>query len=236
VRTRFAEFYAALFDRTLEKNPDAIVTEYAWDASSCDPCPGPQLDYDDFATLGADVLGNGGGASDIGAYGGGFVLTRLHARYGKGASVNDLIFKQAPPIVGGREQEGPSGRLEEGAQPDQMNNFQGRYAIRHRWTGAIACEHPMRNRWGGPPGDQQIADSAPKAATNLAFAPRGQMALPDVVAQPVPELGITPGVGLPPGPRAGGCGCATDTGGGGAALGAVVVGLALGRRRRRARH
>ena len=38
VRTRFAEFYAALFDRTLEKHPGAVVTEYAWDATTCDPC------------------------------------------------------------------------------------------------------------------------------------------------------------------------------------------------------
>ncbi|HWN81556.1 MAG TPA: DUF2330 domain-containing protein, partial [Candidatus Udaeobacter sp.] len=30
-RTRFGEFYAALFDRTLEKNPGAVVTEYSWD-------------------------------------------------------------------------------------------------------------------------------------------------------------------------------------------------------------
>jgi MYXO-CTERM domain-containing protein len=234
VRTRFAEFYAALFDRTLAQNPGAIVTEYSWDASSCDPCPGPTLDYDDFATLGADVLGNGGGAGDVGAYGGGFVLTRLHARYGKGDTVNDLVFKTAPAIVGGREQEGPSGRLEQGAQLDETNNFQGRYVIRHRWTGAIACEHPVRNRWGGPPGGEEIA-AGPQAATNLAFAPRGQIALPEVVAQAVPELGITPGVALPPGPRAGGCGCATGDGGGGtASLGAIAVALCVRRRRRAA--
>jgi hypothetical protein len=52
----FGRFYAALFDRTLEKNPQAIVTEYSWDASTCDPCPGPALDQNDLATLGADAL------------------------------------------------------------------------------------------------------------------------------------------------------------------------------------
>ena len=31
-KARFGEFYAALFDRTLEKNPGAVVTEYAWNA------------------------------------------------------------------------------------------------------------------------------------------------------------------------------------------------------------
>ena len=40
VRDKFGEFYAALFDRTVEKNPGAVVTEYAWQATNCDPCPG----------------------------------------------------------------------------------------------------------------------------------------------------------------------------------------------------
>ena len=56
VRTRFGEFYAALFDETMSRNPRAIVTEYAWQATNCDPCPGPVLSQNDLATLGADVL------------------------------------------------------------------------------------------------------------------------------------------------------------------------------------
>jgi len=44
-RDKFGSFYASLFDRTLEKNPKAIVTEYSWDASTCDPCPGPALSF-----------------------------------------------------------------------------------------------------------------------------------------------------------------------------------------------
>jgi hypothetical protein len=35
--------------------------------------------------------------------GGGFVVTRLHLRYGKEGLGEDLVFRQAPPIVGGRE-------------------------------------------------------------------------------------------------------------------------------------
>ena len=207
VRTRFGEFYAALFDRTVQQNPGAIVTEYSWAAGSCDPCPGPTLDGNDFATLGADVLANGASYYD-------FTLTRLHARYGKDGAPNDLVFKTAPPIVGGREQRGSGGELEHGAHPDSQNNFQGRYAIRHAWTGPIACAKPQRDRWGGPPDGQQLADgSGPKPALNLAFAPRGRMALPDVVAQDVPELDVHPGVPLPGGAgfRAKeGCGCETS--------------------------
>jgi hypothetical protein len=55
VRDRFGEFSTALFDETLVKNKGAVVTEYSWDAASCDPCPGPTLTSDDFMTLGAEV-------------------------------------------------------------------------------------------------------------------------------------------------------------------------------------
>ena len=210
VRTRFGEFYAALFDRTVQQNPGAVVTEYAWDASTCDPCPGPQLDGSDFLTLGADVLGGDGYS---------FVLTRLHARYGKDGAPNDLVFKTASPIVGGREQRDGQGHLEERAKPDSTNNFQGRYAIRHAWTGTIACQAPVRGRWGGPPsGAEQPIATGGIAATNLAFAPRGKVSLPNLVAQDVPEIAVKRGVPLPGGAgfngKPQGCGCQTSDSGG----------------------
>jgi MYXO-CTERM domain-containing protein len=233
-RARFGEFYAALFDRTIEQNPGAVVTEYAWDAATCDPCPGPTLDYHDFATLGADVLEGGSGA---------YVLTRLHARYAKDDLTDDLVFKGVQPIVGGREQMGADGKLEERARPDSYNNFQGRYAIRHEWTGVIACESPIRGRWGGPPAGVEIAGGAgaTQAATNTAFAPRGAIELPMVVAEDVPEIGVKAGVPLPKSPGAvskgaRGCACSSDRGAEGAA-GALalsaVVGMLVIRRRRR---
>jgi len=232
VRTRFGEFYAALFDRTVERNPGAVITEYAWDAGSCDPCPGPTLDENDFSVLGADVLGGRGGDDYDG-----FVLTRLHARYGKDGAPNDLVFKAAPPIAGGREERNEQGRLEERAHPDDTNNFQGRYAVRHAWTGPIQCADPVRGRWGGPPGGDE--EPATQPALNLAFAPRGKVSLPNLVAQDVPEIDVKQGVPLPGGgglqSRPQGCGCtAGDAGGlaGGGALAGLV--LVLVRRRRRA--
>ena len=173
-RERFGEFYAALFDRTLEKNPGAVVTEYAWDAGSCDPCPTPALDPAELATLGGDVLYGppmapvrpARGAARTGkprdavdeliadksvapmpapprARPQSFVLTRLHARYGKDAIREDLVFKTARPIAGGREWRGAAGTLEEGAIEAPSNNFQARYAIRHEWSGPIACADPV---------------------------------------------------------------------------------------------
>jgi hypothetical protein len=39
VRKEFPGFYTALFDDTMAKHPGAVITEYAWSAGSCDPCP-----------------------------------------------------------------------------------------------------------------------------------------------------------------------------------------------------
>ena len=55
-RDRFADVYAALFDRTIAREPRAVVTEHAWPAGNCAPCAGPALDARDLATLGADEI------------------------------------------------------------------------------------------------------------------------------------------------------------------------------------
>jgi len=299
VRGEFGAFYAQLFDRTLAKNPGAVVTEYAWQATSCDPCTGPTLQPQELATLGGDVLDaggvqGGGGVPTIsigvptvtgdldkalvrryikrniqklsycyekevlakpgltgtltasfgigpdgkvtsptatgvspevascvtgviativfpkpksgsvqatypftfalasGGRGGGWgshlVLTRLHARYGKEIT-NDLVFKKADPIVGGREFVREDGHLEQGARPDTQNNFQGRYAIRHLWAGPIACANPQRYVWGGPP-PQETHTSETQAATGIAFAARGGTALRELVKLDVPEIAV----------------------------------------------
>jgi hypothetical protein len=231
-RDRFGEFYAALFDRTLEKNRGAVVTEYAWDATSCDPCPEPALDPSELLTLGSDVLGGQGGAPS------GFVLTRLHARYAKDGINEDLVFKAAPGIAGGREWRGEGGKLEEGSVPSGVNNFQGRYAIRHEWTGPMACADPVRGVWGGPPGG---GPSGPRPATNLAFVERGKVVLAQVVRSDVPEIGLVaaqsaaPAAGQPAAapprakPKKEGCAAAGGEGGA-AALLLLVAGLIAWRR------
>jgi hypothetical protein len=322
-RGSFPAFYASLLDRTLAKTPGAIVTEYAWPSSSCDPCPGGMsgLSGVDIATLGADVLPsakdglvgitsrgssaptlrqgptevhisiprevverivrqnfgrfrlcyesglrtnptlagrvttlldvdltgnvtaakdsastlsdksviaciahgfssltfpppsvseggtvaysidfapNGGTAGTVVLRGGGagsFVLTRLHARYAKDALGSDLVFKEAPPIVGGREMRNDQGALETGAVPSSASSFQARYAIRHAWQGAIACKEPKRGVWGGAWPDAGTLNNAPLAAQKLAYAPRGNVTLASFVPAGVPELGMMAGAG-----------------------------------------
>jgi hypothetical protein len=266
-KTKFGAFYAALFDETVAQHPRAVVTEYSWDSGTCDPCPGPALSPGELVTLGMDVIpsaqppatdagtaaapgpGRGRGAPVFWPrFGQSFVLTRLHARYSKASLGDDLVFAAAPPIAGGREFLTNQGTLEKGAVPYSMNNFQARYAVRHAWTGPVACSSPRRGTWGGPPGGAQ---PQPQPATNLAFAPRGGMQLASYVREDVPELGIRaavpeappspPPAAAPPSPPPSsnvqpgcfGCRVGARAPGGGSALAALLLGVLLVVRRRR---
>ena len=234
-QSQFPAFSASLFDLTLEKTKKAVVTEYAWQANSCDPCPVPPLNDGELTTLGLDVLDGADGkvvepeieVKNLKALSdqdrqyveqylaglkqnlqamrqnrrfsrGAFTLTRLHARYDKESLGEDLVFKAAPPIVGGREFMKNGNELETGAQQNtSLNNFQGRYAIRHPWTGPIACENPRRGIWGGPPNGGR---PSPLAAQETAFAPRSPETAKKLVESAVAELslaGIKPRAGVP---------------------------------------
>jgi hypothetical protein len=199
---KFGTFYTTLFDRTLEKNPKAVVTEYAWEPTSCDPCPGPAMSLGDLASFGVDVLpaakpidasnqppGRGSLNWNTGAQ---FVLTRLHARYTKESLGEDLTFKAVPAITGGREVTAADGKLEHGSQASSFNNFQARYAVRHPWAGAIECKQPHRGVWGGKPGGNEYGPP-PKSAQKLGLVPRGggNVELASFVRQDIPELGFT---------------------------------------------
>jgi len=209
VRDGFASFYEALYSRVLEQNPRAVVTEYAWSSSSCDPCPTPPLGPTEIATLGGDVLqqqssaslpapaaGSGGGAitqpvppSSL-AYS--LTLTRLHARYSKDSLGEDLVFKQAAGIMGGRGIPDTKGMLDQSVMPSNgYNNFQGRYVILHAWEGALACLNPMRGAWGGPSGSLGSSPQT-QAPTNGALSGSAPTAgdLPALLAESVPSLSL----------------------------------------------
>jgi hypothetical protein len=227
VRDNFPAFYAELFDATVERSGRrVVVTEYAWQTTKCDPCPGPVLTLDDLSTLGLDVLEGIGASSPTAVPPPGttkpsviardeataaatrarpsrfrgqqpsWVLTRLHARYDRESLAEDLVFREAPPVVGGRgggnlnEQEAGA-QLVSGGTP---STFQGRYIIRHYWTGQVTCETPQFERWGGPP-DAPYARNRATPAKGLATAPRGKIALRNEVRSPVPLLGLA---GTPP--------------------------------------
>ena len=218
-RKSFGSFYATLFDEAIAKaGGRAVATEYSWATSSCDPCPTPPLAQNELASLGGDaLLGMGApqplppmsGPSPKGppgmpppppppmkkGWGGGFgftpmVVTRLHTRYDPTTLGDDLVFRAAAAVVGGREHViGEKGELEKGAQLSPTNNFQARYIIRHKWAGAIKCQNPVRNVWGGPPGSYGVPP--PATATGLAFVPRN-IKLATMLKAGMPSFEVTP--------------------------------------------
>ncbi len=205
----------------------AVITEYAWTSAGCDPCPTPPLQDSDVATLGGDALlgmttkgpidapppvpkpaptlqgvpFSKGRPSGMGGFFGGtshpVVLTRLHTRYDASTLSEDLVFRAADPVAGGREfVVDQTGAIEKGAVKWAANNFQARYAIRHAWTAPITCANPKRGVWGGPhPGID--GPSGPVAATNLAAAPRGELKLASYVVSKVEELDLAKGAPAP---------------------------------------
>jgi hypothetical protein len=187
VRHRFGEFYAALFDAVLDEAPGSVVTEYSWSARSCDPCPGPVLSSGDLQLLGSDVTLQLD-TSHV-------VLTRLHARYDADSLGEDLVFRSAKPVAGGR---GTQTGLSTEATPAHINTFQGRYIIRHYWPGPVTCGQPARGRWGAPPPGYQ--NRGTRAAKDLALAARGNIQLADVVHVDLPRLKIVTGF-VPPAER-----------------------------------
>jgi hypothetical protein len=108
---------------------------------------------------------------------------------------DDLRFKEAPAITGGRELYGKQG-IEYAAVPSSNNAFQARYAIRHPWRGAVACPNPRRGVWGGNPNGY----TAPIAASKVAFAPRGKLDLGAVIQRDLWEIGFKKSGAKPPPP------------------------------------
>jgi hypothetical protein len=184
-KSEFGPFYVSLFDRTLKKNPNAVITEYAWQATSCDPCPTAPLSDEDMATLGLDVLPKT--KRDEWNPSGSFVLTRLHARYDKNSLGEDLVFRAASPIEGGREDDREQDGLRQTAVNASFNNFQARYAIRYPWAGEVTCKDPIYGRWGGPPAG---ARQETVAARDTAFQKRDPELLARLAEAAVPEFEV----------------------------------------------
>jgi hypothetical protein len=128
VKERFGRFYRAMFDEQVRREDMRVVfLEYAWDMGWCDPCAADPLSADELKTLGVFWLEEGpsmpmsrpsirpaplpaGGPSNV-------FVTRLHLRYDAEHFPEDLVFQQT----------------------SDRENFQGRYVLRHAWTGGDTC-------------------------------------------------------------------------------------------------
>jgi hypothetical protein len=107
----FASFYKAMFARQVQNQDGrAVFLEYGWDMRWCDPCAADPLANSELRQLGVFWTGDAGGTPDA-------FLTRLHVRYDNGHFPEDLVFQET----------------------GDRSNFQGRYVLRHPWTGADGC-------------------------------------------------------------------------------------------------
>jgi hypothetical protein len=144
IKGEFKKFYTDLFlTATSRENQQAVFTEYAWNMGWCDPCAAEPLSQQELESLGVWWLGDSQGTPVPGMMPmprpipGGMpaFVTRLHVRYDAQHFPEDLSFKIT----------------------QDNSNFQGRYIIRHPWTGAVAC----------PAGQQYLKQLAQQQETRV---------------------------------------------------------------------
>jgi hypothetical protein len=127
VKNEFADFYRSMFDRQVERERmRAVFLEYAWDMAWCDPCASNPLSRDELGQLGVFWLDDANllEPRDRRIAAPNVYVTRLHVRYDGDHFPDDLVFQET----------------------GDRTNFQGRYVMRHPWTGSSECEAAVRYR------------------------------------------------------------------------------------------
>jgi hypothetical protein len=112
VKREFKDFYKAMFaEQVRREDMRAVFLEYAWDMAWCDPCAGDPLTHEELTKLGVRWVGQDlrGGQNAF--------VSRLHVRYDAAHFPEDLVFQETA----------------------DRRNFQGRYVMRHPWTGTAQC-------------------------------------------------------------------------------------------------
>ncbi|MEM7410507.1 MAG: DUF2330 domain-containing protein [Myxococcota bacterium] len=133
VKDDFAPFYRDMFQTAVAReNGNAVFLEYAWDMAWCDPCAADPLSAQELRQLGVFWVDEPKpgirpptpmpmprrpqpAPQDV-------FVTRLHVRYDAEHFPDDLAFQS----TGDRQ------------------NFQGRYVLRHPFTGEASCEEAQR--------------------------------------------------------------------------------------------
>jgi hypothetical protein len=110
VKNEFADFYKAMFQTAYTREGKKVAfREYAWNMGSCDPCSAEPLNPEEIKKAGVFWLSSGQ-PNDV-------FITRLHVRYSRDKFPEDLMFQET----------------------SNRQQFQGRYILRHPFTGEMNC-------------------------------------------------------------------------------------------------
>lgn len=111
VKDEFSDFYKAMFQTSYTREGRNVAfLEYAWDMGSCDPCSAEPLSPEELRQAGVFWI-RPEMPNNV-------FITRLHVRYTRDKFPEDLMFQQT----------------------NNRSLFQGRYILRHPYTGEMACE------------------------------------------------------------------------------------------------
>ncbi len=112
VKNEFGEFYKAMFKTAYTREDKKVAfLEYAWDMSSCDPCSATPLTSEELRQAGVFWL-TPQTTNNV-------FITRIHVRYTRDKFPEDLMFQET----------------------SNRQSFQGRYILRHAFTGEVKCEN-----------------------------------------------------------------------------------------------
>jgi hypothetical protein len=118
VKQDFGAFYKAMFDRAVARGKmRAVFVEYAWDMGWCDPCAANPLSNKELVELGVRWIADEDDRPFRPVNGTTVFVTRMHVRYDAETFPEDLVFLET----------------------SDRTNFQGRYILRHPWTGEATC-------------------------------------------------------------------------------------------------
>jgi hypothetical protein len=133
VKNEFSNFYRSMFETSYQREDRKVAfLEYAWDMGSCDPCSADPLTPTELRQAGVFWLDGEqpppaaaprpnsvwDGPQPVPPPSQGVFITRLHVRYSRDRFPEDLMFQ----TTGNQEQ------------------FQGRYVLRHPFTGKPECD------------------------------------------------------------------------------------------------
>lgn len=110
VKSEFGDFYKSMFQTSYtQEGKKAAFLEYAWDMGSCDPCSAEPLNQEELKKAGVFWL-TPNSPNNV-------FITRLHVRYTRDKFPEDLMFQET----------------------SNRQQFQGRYVLRHPYTGEMGC-------------------------------------------------------------------------------------------------